>query len=278
MTWSFIYDHLMVLLRVAGLVIPFLVLERLFPAERHPLRSLVFNAVYATTAYIIIAAHSQVFVWLTAVVIPWRTGTLDLPPFFTTELGGWELAGRFVIYLAVVDFLAYWRHRAFHHWPLLWRLHKLHHADTAMNAIAGWRSHWLNEITYFIPVTIPAMILFGPLDVPLVVILAYTATGFWNHANIRLQLGPLTPIVSGPQYHRIHHSILPHQVDKNFAGFFPVFDMLFGTYCRPKPGEFPPTGLVSGERIESQWQGHFEPFYWSRKRPSGAPKPMPAAE
>ena len=111
MTWSFIYNHLLTLLQAAGLVIPFLLLERLFPAERHPLRSLVFNAVYAVTAYIVIAAHSQIYTWLAAAVIPWRTATLDLPPLFTTDLSGWELAGRFVVYLAVVDFLAYWRHR-----------------------------------------------------------------------------------------------------------------------------------------------------------------------
>ena len=149
-----------------------------------------------------------------------------------------------------------------------------------MNAIAGWRSHWLNEITYFIPVTkIPAMILFGPLDVPLVVILAYMATGFWNHAEHqaaaraadadRRERGRSTIAFITPPCRTTSTRTLPR--------IFPVFDMLFGTYCRPKPGEFPATGLASGERIESQWQGHFEPFYWRRKRPAEA-RSVQAAE
>lgn len=277
MSWSWLYGHLLVLVQTAAIVAPFLILERLFPAERQPLRAVLFNAIYGVTAFAIIAAHSSVYVWLTSIVVPWRAATFALPHVFSRELGGWDLAARFVVYLAVVDFLAYWRHRALHRWPLLWRLHKLHHSDTAMNAMTSRRDHWLNEITYFVPVTIPAMILFGPLDVPLAVILLYMSTGFFNHANLRLQLGPLTPLVSGPQYHRIHHSTLPQHLDRNFAGFFPVLDILFGTYYRPQPGEFPATGLASGERIDSQWQGHLEPLYWRRGRPAEA-RPMQAAE
>ena len=44
-----------------------------------------------------------------------------------------------------------------------------------------------------------------------------------------------------------------HRADKNFAAYFPIWDVLFGTYWHPRKGEFPPTGLHSGERIESIW-------------------------
>jgi sterol desaturase/sphingolipid hydroxylase (fatty acid hydroxylase superfamily) len=33
----------------------------------------------------------------------------------------------------------------------------------------------------------------------------------------------------------------------NFNQFFPVFDVLFGTYRRPRHDEYPPTGLVDGD-------------------------------
>jgi sterol desaturase/sphingolipid hydroxylase (fatty acid hydroxylase superfamily) len=97
--------------------------------------------------------------------------------------------------------------------------------------------------------------------VPYAVIVGYMASAFFNHANIRLRLGPLTPILCGPQYHRIHHSRLPEHQDKNFAALFPVIDMMFGTYHRPSRDEFPPTGLISGApAVARHWQAHLDPF------------------
>jgi sterol desaturase/sphingolipid hydroxylase (fatty acid hydroxylase superfamily) len=64
----------------------------------------------------------------------------------------------------------------------------------------------------------------------------------FTHANVKLRLGVLTPLIVGPQVHRIHHSRLPEHQDKNFAQYFPVIDKMFGTYHAPGPDEFPPTG------------------------------------
>jgi sterol desaturase/sphingolipid hydroxylase (fatty acid hydroxylase superfamily) len=67
----------------------------------------------------------------------------------------------------------------------------------------------------------------------------------FTHANLRLRLGLLTPILCGPHVHRIHHSNLIRHRDKNFAQFFPIFDVVFGTYYRPGRDEFPTTGTQS---------------------------------
>ena len=67
--------------------------------------------------------------------------------------------------------------------------------------------------------------------------------GFINHANIRIHLGGLTPIITGPQWHRIHHSTDAQHRDKNFAAIFPFIDIVFGTYYSPNETEYPPTGL-----------------------------------
>ena len=71
----------------------------------------------------------------------------------------------------------------------------------------------------------------------------FATWGFVNHANVRLRLGPLTPLISGPQWHRIHHGRDPEYHDANFAAFFPVIDLVFGTYRRPVGDEFPASGL-----------------------------------
>ena len=77
-------------------------------------------------------------------------------------------------------------------------------------------------------------------------------------------------MLAGPQIHRIHHSRMPQHLDRNFAAYFPIWDVIFGTYYHPKPAEFPATG-VSGTRIESVWGLSTYPFYqWARRAVQGA--------
>jgi sterol desaturase/sphingolipid hydroxylase (fatty acid hydroxylase superfamily) len=71
------------------------------------------------------------------------------------------------------------------------------------------------------------------------------AWGYIIHMNFRLHLGPLATVLVGPQGHRIHHSIVPEHINKNYAAFFPIWDILFGTFHRPKAGEYPATGLAN---------------------------------
>jgi sterol desaturase/sphingolipid hydroxylase (fatty acid hydroxylase superfamily) len=66
---------------------------------------------------------------------------------------------------------------------------------------------------------------------------------FFPHMNVRLEMGPLSRVVLGPQVHRIHHSIYQEHFNTNFAGAFPIWDLVFGTYRAPARGEFPPTGV-----------------------------------
>jgi sterol desaturase/sphingolipid hydroxylase (fatty acid hydroxylase superfamily) len=48
--------------------------------------------------------------------------------------------------------------------------------------------------------------------------------------------------VSGPRWHRLHHSIDVEHMNCNFAAFFPVIDLLFGTYRAPDPSALLRTG------------------------------------
>jgi sterol desaturase/sphingolipid hydroxylase (fatty acid hydroxylase superfamily) len=78
-----------------------------------------------------------------------------------------------------------------------------------------------------------------------IISLAVAQWGNFIHANIRVNLGPLSTVLCGPQLHRVHHSIEERHRDKNFAAFFPMWDVIFGTYC--KPDGWPKTG-VNGVR------------------------------
>ena len=59
---------------------------------------------------------------------------------------------------------------------------------------------------------------------------------FFHSLELRIQLGRWSWVAGAPQVHRIHHSRLPQHADKNFAAYFPIWDVLFGTYWHPREG------------------------------------------
>jgi sterol desaturase/sphingolipid hydroxylase (fatty acid hydroxylase superfamily) len=53
------------------------------------------------------------------------------------------------------------------------------------------------------------------------------------HANLSWTYGPLRYAIASPAFHRWHHSSAEEGRDRNFAGFFPLWDLLFGTFHMP---------------------------------------------
>lgn len=177
------------------------------------------------------------------------------------------LAGQLLfvlIYAFAWDLAQYTLHRLQHAVPALWETHRFHHDETALNAAAASRVH---PTSYLLSVLaqLPLALLFGA-QAPHVIaaFLLFSLWGLVNHSNVRLGFGPLTPIVSGPQWHRIHHSAEERHRDRNFAAFFPVIDIVFGTYYRPRPDEYPATG-IDGEQVPSLRAATIQPFVnWHR--------------
>jgi sterol desaturase/sphingolipid hydroxylase (fatty acid hydroxylase superfamily) len=75
---------------------------------------------------------------------------------------------------------------------------------------------------------------------------------------VRLDLGWLTPILVGPSYHRLHHGRSLAYQDTNFAQVFPVFDLLGGTYRRPRVGDDVTTGVNDRDTAYARWR----PLVW----------------
>lgn len=175
--------------------------------------------------------------------------------------------GCLLLYILVRDFFFYFWHRCQHKVGFLWDLHAVHHSDSAFNVTTNLRQHWLNAPANDLFVTIPMTLLFKLPPVTMFDIsLVISVWLFFAHMNVRLQLGRWSWLVTGPQLHRLHHSCEREHMDTNFAQYFPIWDVLFGTYRHPKKGEFPPTGLGSGERIDSLDTLVFSPFKkWHRK-------------
>lgn len=177
----------------------------------------------------------------------------------------------FVIACFTGDFWYYWWHRMQHKLPFLWELHKLHHSDEHLNTTTIYRSHFLEYAGQALFQGLSIGLIFDITEPQQTVLagvagLAKVLWDYFVHANVRIDhLTHLLPYFSTPQYHWIHHSRLPEHHDKNFAIWLPVYDIIFGSYYRPSVDEYPPTGLASGEKIESVWAGQLGPLIaWTR--------------
>jgi len=54
------------------------------------------------------------------------------------------------------------------------------------------------------------------------------------HANLNWTLGPFKYVLATPVFHRWHHTGLAEGGNTNFAGTFPLWDILFGTFRMPE--------------------------------------------
>jgi sterol desaturase/sphingolipid hydroxylase (fatty acid hydroxylase superfamily) len=134
---------------------------------------------------------------------------------------------------AIWSLAVYAIHVLSHRVPLLWRIHRIHHCDTAVDLSTGVRHHPLEPLYVAIILTGPAAL----LGVDPAAIAAYAAinAGFalWSHANMRLPDGldrALRLLLVTPAVHNVHHSSRQAETDSNYGDVFTIWDRLFGTY------------------------------------------------
>jgi sterol desaturase/sphingolipid hydroxylase (fatty acid hydroxylase superfamily) len=132
-----------------------------------------------------------------------------------------------------LDFIIYLQHAMFHAFPILWRLHMMHHTDLDFDTTTGVRFHPL-EILLSMSIKITTIFIFGiaPLAVVLFEVLL-NATSLFNHGNVHLPQ-PIDRVlrffVVTPEMHRVHHSVIIRETNSNFGFNLPWWDRLFGTY------------------------------------------------
>jgi sterol desaturase/sphingolipid hydroxylase (fatty acid hydroxylase superfamily) len=162
---------------------------------------------------------------------------------------GWTM-----VLMVFLDFGYYWMHRAQHMVPVLWAQHAVHHSDEHFNVTTAWRIHWTEPILELGFMIVPSAYLFVTQSSIAIAIGAVSdGINAFAHLNVPTRWRWLHRVVITPQLHRTHHSYLPEHIDLNFAGKFPIWDRLFGTYREPDDPVEPPTGLHSGDRITSLW-------------------------
>lgn len=146
----------------------------------------------------------------------------------------------FLLSLLVLDLLVYAQHVLFHKSGLLWRMHRVHHADSHVDATTGIRFHPL-EILASMGIKMAAVALLGaPVAAVILFEVLLNAAAIFNHSNLRLGEkadSQLRRFIVTPDMHRVHHSVHRDEHDTNFGFSLSLWDRLFGTYrAAPREG------------------------------------------
>lgn len=156
----------------------------------------------------------------------------------------WPIAAQLALKVIAGDFLRYWLHRAAHEWMPLWRLHKVHHHPEKLYTTNVFRFHPLEKGLQFLADTLPFILLGAGSELLAYYFVFYAISGLFQHSNIDVRLGWLNYIVSGPEVHRWHHSKQIVESNNNYAHSFVVWDLIFGTYFRPRDRSVESLGLL----------------------------------
>ncbi len=190
-----------------------------------------------------------------AVILPLLAvgAALDAGRAGTGLLNNVEWPAQLEILLAVLalDFVIWAQHLLSHKIPLLWRLHRVHHADVDIDVTTAIRFHPI-EIALSMLLKIGTVYLLGPSAVAVILFeIILNGSAIFSHANLRMpkRLDQfLRLLLVTPDMHRVHHSVRRSEHDSNYGFALSVWDRAFGTYtAQPVDGhEDMRTGL--------QWQ------------------------
>jgi len=158
----------------------------------------------------------------------------------------------------LVDLCAYWTHRLFHRgrW---WPFHAVHHSSEDLDWLGSLRVHPVNDLVNKLMQATPVLLLGYNPTVTLTTAPVLTFYAIFLHANVNWDFGPLRSVIATPVFHRWHHSKDREAWDKNFAGLFPMWDILFGTYFMPK-GRYPENFGIHDEMPSSFLGQMWRPF------------------
>jgi sterol desaturase/sphingolipid hydroxylase (fatty acid hydroxylase superfamily) len=138
-----------------------------------------------------------------------------------------------VLSVVLLDLAIYAQHVLFHAVPLLWRLHRMHHADLDVDVTTGVRFHPVEIILSLFLKWVVIILLGAPALAVLLFEVVLNATSMFNHSNIAMPQvvdRVVRLLVVTPDMHRVHHSIRRRETNSNFGFNFPWWDRLFGTY------------------------------------------------
>jgi sterol desaturase/sphingolipid hydroxylase (fatty acid hydroxylase superfamily) len=138
-----------------------------------------------------------------------------------------------IVSVLALDMAIYWQHVLFHRQRLLWRVHRMHHADLDIDASTGIRFHPIEIVLSMLFKLGVVLVLGPPAGAVILFEILLNGCAMFNHANVRIPLGAdrvLRLFLVTPDQHRVHHSTDMREANMNFGFNFPWWDRLFRTY------------------------------------------------
>ncbi|SMF43928.1 sterol desaturase family protein [Pseudobacteriovorax antillogorgiicola] len=209
-------------------VIPILILLIILEGAYYGVKRRTFPYKEALTSLGMFLIYQLVSLKLTK---PWTQSISEwiyqyrLTTFDMTQWWHW-----IALYLGV-EFAYYWMHRCSHEIRWLWASHSVHHSPHHITLSGAYRLSITSFISGMFIFYLGLQILgFSPKAgaIMLALNLLYQ---FWLHTELIPRLSFLEGIFNTPSNHRVHHSIEPEYIDKNYGGTLVIFDRIFGTYA-----------------------------------------------
>lgn len=164
-------------------------------------------------------------------LIPFITWLFPFQGLWPAE---WPLLAQLLLAFVIADFAFTAIHYLSHRYPMLWRLHAVHHGVGRLYGFNGVIRHPLHQALDMVVGTAPLVILGMPVEVAVLLGLAISITLIVQHSNVSYELGPLEKHLAIGKIHHLHHVNWGTEGDCNFGLLFTHWDKLFGTF-HPEP-------------------------------------------
>ena len=211
------------------ILLTMLVLESCFPARKSKLTKRVrWLGNFSLLIISSVVARLLVPIGVTGIALYASSQGLGL--FNNINIPNWLIITLSVLLL---DLMIYWQHRIFHLVPMLWRFHKVHHADSHIDASTGLRFHPIEILLSILLKGLAVLLLGVPAIAVIIFEVALNGFALFNHTNIRLPRWleyPLRAILITQVLHRIHHSQVVEETNSNYGFSVSWWDRLFGSY------------------------------------------------
>ncbi|MEM7320774.1 MAG: sterol desaturase family protein, partial [Pseudomonadota bacterium] len=145
-----------------------------------------------------------------------------------------------LVAILCLDFAIWLQHLVTHKVPVLWRLHRVHHADRDMDVTTAVRFHPV-EIALSMGLKIGLVYGLGPSALAVLLFeILLNGTAMFSHANLAVPQWldrVLRWVIVTPDMHRVHHSVKRSEHDSNYGFALSVWDRIFHTYqAQPAKG------------------------------------------
>jgi len=248
-----------------AVVLILLILERVHPYQeqwQHGHGDIRTDLVHNLVNFWIPEVYTIAFVGGLTVAAAWLSTTLG------TELwpSRWPLFAQLLLALVIGELGTYWIHRLMHEWPLLWRVHAVHHSAPRLYWLNAGRFHPIDLFAQQFLALTPLILLGADTRIIALHTLFTAVHGMFQHANLDIRLGPLNWIFSMAELHRWHHSKHLEEANTNYGANLIWWDIVFRSRFLPSDRE-PPTeiGIASLPDFPGgYWAQLRSPFRWKQ--------------